>query len=59
MKVNKSGLIIICILLLVSIILLTSKTFGVETIRDVFITPAFIFSLYLIFKNFKKKDEKN
>jgi len=54
MKIIRLGLILISLLLIASLILITSKSLEVETIRDVFIAPTLVISLYLIFKKQEK-----
>jgi len=50
MKIFRASIILINLLLLVSIILLSTDILSNETIRDVILMPAFIFSFYLTFK---------
>jgi len=55
MKVIKIGVIIINILLIITLVTMGTNKLESETIRDVFISPALIISLYICFLIFKKK----
>jgi len=55
MKVIKIGVIIINILLIITLVTMGTNKLESETIRDVFISPALIISLYICFLILKKK----
>ena len=57
MNYIKTGLIISTIIIFLSILFLQYDVFGVSTIKDVFIIPAFIINASLIFKIFKNKKQ--
>ncbi|WP_008636110.1 hypothetical protein [Bizionia argentinensis] len=55
MNYIKTGLIISTIIILLAMIFLQYDILGVNTVKDVFIIPAFIINTSLIFKIFKSK----
>jgi len=57
MNYIKTGLIISTIIIFLSMIFLQYDVFGVNTIKDVFIIPAFIINASLIFKIFRNKKQ--
>ena len=57
MNYIKIGLIISTIIIFLSMLFLQYDVFGVSTIKDVFIIPAFIINVSLIFKIFRNKKQ--
>lgn len=57
MNYIKTGLIISTIIIFLSMIFLQYDVFGVNTVKDVFIIPAFIINASLIFKIFRNKKQ--
>jgi hypothetical protein len=59
MNYIKTGLIVSTIIIFLSVMFLQYDILEVRTIRDVFIIPAFIINVSLIFKVFKKNKQLN
>ena len=59
MNYIKTGLIISTIIIFLSIVFLEYDVLGVNTIKDVFVIPAFIINIALIFKVFKKNKQNS
>ena len=57
MKYIKTGLIISTIIIFLLMIFLQYDVFGINTVKDVFIIPAFIINASLIFKIYRNKKE--
>lgn len=57
MNYLKTGLIISTIIILLAMIFLHYDILGVNTVKDVFIIPAFIINASLIYKIFKTRKE--
>lgn len=57
MNYLKTGLILSTLIILIAIFLLGSEVLEISTVRDVFIIPAIIINVSLIFKLFKIKKE--
>ena len=54
MKRIRLGLIFLSVLLIISLVSITNDYLETKTIRDVFIAPCLVISLYLIFKTKKQ-----
>jgi hypothetical protein len=59
MNYIKTGLIVSTIIIFLSVMFLQYDALEVRTVRDVFIIPAFIINVSLIFKVFKKNKQLN
>lgn len=57
MNYVKTGLIISTIIIFLSMIFLQHDILGADTVRDVFIIPAFIINVSLVFKVFRSKKQ--
>ncbi|MEL0652999.1 hypothetical protein V6246_16370 [Algibacter sp. TI.3.09] len=55
----KTGLIISTIIIFLSMVFLEYDVLSVNTIKDVFVIPAFIINVALIFKVFKKNKQNS
>ena len=53
----KTGLIVSTIIIFLSMMFLQYDVIEVSTVRDVFIIPAFVINVSLIFKIFKEKKQ--
>ncbi|GAL63346.1 hypothetical protein [Algibacter lectus] len=59
MNYIKTGLIISTIIIFLSMVFLEYDVLSVNTIKDVFVIPAFIINVALIFKVFKKNKQNS
>ncbi|SFD43093.1 hypothetical protein SAMN04489722_109129 [Algibacter lectus] len=59
MNYIKTGLIISTIIIFLSMVFLEYDVLTVNTIKDVFVIPAFIINVALIFKVFKKNKQNS